>query len=393
MEFTTRTETVNKLASFSNSVTNKPSFLPGIISRDVAKPMAGGESHTPSILQKTLKLVKYEWKVVDDEDGEQSGFSGGQGRKEMKQKYLIYLCDKVTACGGWGDRQRGFVNAYLIAYLTGRRFGINMTVPCDIRRFYVPNLVNWEVSEEEVRGRSTRYIHAVGKENQYSFHDNLTRIDFNEVYPEDVIYLRTNVEHYWALRQNPHYKKTFPPWLIHGRPRFFDDAWQWLMKPTPLLQDMAVSLLMDWGWFNRSKPLACAHIRIGVSKYNPEDSRKINDIKKLGALWEFLQPYAKNGSVIFMASDNLVVRETSREKFGSAHRDTGGIVVHVDKQRDEDNACEGFQFALLDQFILTLCDILITTNSNFSFRAVLIRANVKGLYFFGNGKIKRVYAI
>lgn len=50
-----------------------------------------------------------------------------------------------------------------------------MTVPCDIRRFYVPNLVNWEVSEEEVRGRSTRYIHAVGKENQYSFHDNLTR--------------------------------------------------------------------------------------------------------------------------------------------------------------------------------------------------------------------------
>nr|KAG5695904.1 hypothetical protein BaRGS_017342 [Batillaria attramentaria] len=125
-------------------------------------------------------------------------------------------------------------SAFLLANVTHRRFGINMTLPCDVIDYYVPNDVNWNISESEILGKSYRVINNVGHN---AFHDSLLKIDFEKTYPEDVIFLRTNVEHFWAIRSNPNFKTTLPQWAKHGRPKFFRDAWNMLMKPAEHLTD------------------------------------------------------------------------------------------------------------------------------------------------------------
>ncbi|KAK7089322.1 uncharacterized protein [Littorina saxatilis] len=313
------------------------------------------------------------------------------GTNPHRQKYLIYLCDGRRPCAGWGDRQRGLVSTFLIAYVTGRRFGINMTNPCNLNRFYQPNQVAWNVTESDIQNKSVRFIDSMDAKG--AFHGNLLKVDVDEAYPEDVIFVRTNVEHFWSVRGNPHYKKKLPPLALHGRPWFFKEAWSMLMKPTQHLQDHAEDFLRQCRYFNRTKPFVCAHVRIGVSKYNPKDTEKRNDVNKLGALWDFLQAYVSNGSDVFLATDNPDVREMSRKKFGSAHHDTGGVILHVDKtrgDRDQERACLGFEYALLDQHVLTQCDVLVTSNSMFSARAALIRGTVENLFHFANGNVTKV---
>ncbi|GFR80186.1 hypothetical protein ElyMa_000574600 [Elysia marginata] len=72
-------------------------------------------------------------------------------------KYLIYLCDGHAHCYGLGDRQRGIVATYYLAELTDRRFGIIMTAPSDIRDFYQPNLVKWNVTDSDLPQNATKY--------------------------------------------------------------------------------------------------------------------------------------------------------------------------------------------------------------------------------------------
>nr|KAG5695905.1 hypothetical protein BaRGS_017343 [Batillaria attramentaria] len=49
-------------------------------------------------------------------------------------------------------------------------------------------------------------------------------------------------------------------------------------------------------------------------------------------LWNFLEPYVKNGSHLFLATDSHEVRNMTRARFGDVVHDTGGKIVHVDKQ-------------------------------------------------------------
>ncbi|KAK7482173.1 hypothetical protein BaRGS_00026638 [Batillaria attramentaria] len=302
--------------------------------------------------------------------------------KPSRVKYLIYLCDRGWSCGGWGDRQRGMASAFLLANVTHRRFGINMTLPCDVINYYVPNDVNWNISESEIKGKSYRVINNVGHN---AFHDSLLKIDFEKTYPEDVIFLRTNVEHFWAIRSNPNFKTTLPQWAKHGRPKFFRDAWNMLIKPTEHLTDHLERVLLDAHFYNKTSPFVCAHVRIGCSKSNPEDSVVRNDVNQLGPLWEFLSAYVRNGSHVFLATDSSEVREMSREKFGHAHHDTGGAIFHIDKQRQRKDACEGF-----DQLVLKRCEVLVTSNSMFSSRAALIRGTNSGLYHYDKGRMRKV---
>ena len=73
-----------------------------------------------------------------------------------REKFLIYLCDNKTYCYGLGDRQRGIASTYYLAELTGRRFGMIMTSPSNIREFYEPNLVNWDIPQSELPKNATK---------------------------------------------------------------------------------------------------------------------------------------------------------------------------------------------------------------------------------------------
>ena len=71
-------------------------------------------------------------------------------------------------CGGWGDRQRGLVGMFVLALVTGRRFGINMTVPCNVTNFFMPNEYNWIIQEHEIANKSYILLDDMGSRSKVS---------------------------------------------------------------------------------------------------------------------------------------------------------------------------------------------------------------------------------
>ena len=111
----------------------------------------------------------------------ETSLSASQGRKGSK-KYVIFVCDERRSCGGWGDRQRGLVGVYALAIVTGRQFGIIMTVPCNITNVYVPNRVNWVIPDHELQGKSSISIMDMGSKARIT--GRLGTMDFNAEYPK-----------------------------------------------------------------------------------------------------------------------------------------------------------------------------------------------------------------
>ena len=198
-------------------------------------------------------------------------------------KFLIYTCRRDTRwCGGWSDRQKGMVNAFLLALVTNRRFGIKMTTPCDVRKLYVPNEYNWIVRDQDIEGNKTKLsIRSIDKAT--SFQADLFTMDFNARYPQDVIFLTTNNEHHKAIIANPLYRKSLPLWARQSMAQLFHDAWHTLMKPSPLLQQRMDSFLTrSLHFVTRTKPLVGLHVRVGTSASLKDTEVRVNNFTTLG---------------------------------------------------------------------------------------------------------------
>ncbi|KAK7477606.1 hypothetical protein BaRGS_00031154 [Batillaria attramentaria] len=298
------------------------------------------------------------------------------------QKYLIYLCDSARSCGGWGDRQRGLVSAFILANITDRRFGIIMTSPCNITKFYIPNEVNWVIPAHELDGKSYTTIDDMDSRRSMGRRFAAKDFDFNKEFPQDVVYLRSNVEYIAGLRslRKGFYGKKVPDWARKSVLNTFRIAWGMLMKPTKMLQKHMEEFLSTMNFNNRFNSLVCAHVRLGRSNTINMDSAIRTPMSALPLLWVFLDPYIQKGSKLFLATDSYVVRDMARDKFGDSVYMTGGSIMHVDKQASWPRACEAFDVALLEQLILTKCDVLVTSRSMFSQRAAAIRGTTKDLF-------------
>lgn len=196
-------------------------------------------------------------------------------------KFLIYKCDRDDRlCGGWADRQKGMVSAFLLALVTNRRFGITMTTPCDVRKFYLPSEYNWIIQDKDIEGKTRRTVRSI--DSATSFHEDLFSVDFNGRYPEDVIFLTTNNEHSKAITANPLYQKSLPVWARQPLSEFFRDAWRILMKPSPLLQHRLDSFLHSLHFVTRTRPLVGLHVRVGKSASLKDFSVRIANLSALG---------------------------------------------------------------------------------------------------------------
>ncbi|XP_070202382.1 uncharacterized protein [Littorina saxatilis] len=301
------------------------------------------------------------------------------------KKFLVFYCPQNAKCSGWGDQQRGIVDVFLLACIAKRHFRIILQSPCDVRNFYVPNKYNWIADEREFQGRTQRIIPKSVLTGKLK-----TMADFNAVLPEDVIYVSTNGGHFTEIMANPNFKSYMPTWAETFLAHHFHNAWDILMKPSARLQQRLEAFLHSVGFYNRTHPLVGVHVRVGKNPSNPNEVLHINDVDKTGPLWEFLDHYVRNGSHIFLASDSAEVRNISRSRFGTAHHDTDGVILHVAKQRHDPRACQGYEDALLDQLILTKCDVLVKSKSGFSLRAGYIRGRADDLFFYHQGNITKV---
>ncbi|CAL1544411.1 unnamed protein product, partial [Lymnaea stagnalis] len=305
-------------------------------------------------------------------------------------RYVVYLCDSSKLCGGWGDRQRGITSLYLLARLAGRQFKIIMSTPCDLSRFYVPSKVDWLVTGNELVTSSSIVVNDIFDQGVVS---RVASGDFNEQFPQEVIYVQSNSDYYDKLRKNSIYSTLLNQWggLVRRKARF-TWAWRDLMKPSPLLlthleriMDPKIRPIYDLG----NSPLICGHVRMGKNPTIPMDEAlSFFTLNDLPLLYDFLQGKDKNrDAFFFVASDFEQVRGKSRERFGDRLIDYGGKIIHIDRQRGDRKACAGFEVALMDQLVLSLCDVLVICKSGFSKYASYLSNTSEPVYILEGGQI------
>ena len=229
-----------------------------------------------------------------------------QGRNDS-QKYVIFVCDEAHECMGWGDRQRAMVGVYALSIVTRRKFGIIMTVPCNITNFYVPNRVNWIIPDHELQGKSS--ISIMDVRSKAKMRTMLASMDFNAEYPQDVVYIRTNEPYRNGIRNHRVYRKRLPVWARGTSSKFFFHGWHTLMKPAERLAKRLRDFLHRIDFSNRTQPLACAHVRMGRSETLKADTEVRCNISDIPVLWNFLDGWVKKGSHVFLATDSVKVRD------------------------------------------------------------------------------------
>ncbi|KAL8562166.1 hypothetical protein ACOMHN_042001 [Nucella lapillus] len=138
-------------------------------------------------------------------------------------------------------------------------------------------------------------------------------------------------------------------------------------------------------------PLVCAHLRMGRNPDLPEDTGVWNDATSVQTTFTFLQDllYTQKGGFVFVATDDQGVRVAARNRFQTRLLDHGGTIVHVDRQRELIHACAGFETAILDQLVLSQCDVLVMSRSGFSRHAAYLRHQQQhGLFLLNEGVIE-----
>ncbi|BFZ06118.1 hypothetical protein BsWGS_09157 [Bradybaena similaris] len=313
------------------------------------------------------------------------------------ERYIVYLCHSSLTCAGWGDRQHGIFSAYLLSLVTNRTFKVEMQSPCPLSKLYHPRLLNWKVNQSELQGLSSTHLYAL---NDRKFRESMRIIDFDEEYPQDVVYLTTNYDYFYNLKANPKYKDIFRQ-KVKGRPRpiLFADLWQSIFKMnkrvvrkyTPALKKAHPS---------KSHKLACAHVRFGRNPTIPTDSDVRNTLTTIKPLWKYLDKHSDPQKYrIFVASDWQGFREKVNTMYKNISIDIEGDVIHIDKLKDHTkrenttnvapvDPCSGFEKVIADQYVLSKCDILLLTYSVFGKAAAYLRRSNNDLYLMENGTIK-----
>ena len=122
---------------------------------------------------------------------------------ENSKRYLIYHCK--SNCGGFGDRLRGIVNAFVLSRITGRKFGIFHPTPCPLENFFAQNQYPWKVEENVLELKSSKI---------YSFMNSqkLPSNNMTSYFKEDVVYLKSNTDITGQLIRQADVQKRLP-WI------------------------------------------------------------------------------------------------------------------------------------------------------------------------------------
>ncbi len=76
-------------------------------------------------------------------------------KENQIKKYLVYICEN-RGCGGIADRIKGIMSVYALALMTDRKLIVNMTFPCKLDKYLIPNEVDWS---QTVPANSLKSIH------------------------------------------------------------------------------------------------------------------------------------------------------------------------------------------------------------------------------------------
>jgi len=308
------------------------------------------------------------------------------------ESFIVYLCNKNLTCAGWGDRQHGIFSAYLLSLVTNRTLKVEMDSPCPLWKLYHPRLVNWKINGSELHGLSSTHIYAL---NDREFREYMKVIDFNKEFPQDVVYITTNYDYYYNLKENPNYQLTFKK-QVRNRPRpiLFADLWQAIFKFNKrVIRKFSKSLKIAHP--TKQHKLVCAHVRFGRNPTIPTDGDVRNTLSSITPLWSYLEKYSDPSKYrLFVASDWQAFRDKVKDIYKNVTTDIDGQIVHIDKISTKSNItnaeeqCNGFEKVIADQHVLSQCDILLLTYSVFGKAAAYLRRSNNDLFLMENNTIK-----
>ncbi|ESP02162.1 hypothetical protein LOTGIDRAFT_157316 [Lottia gigantea] len=302
--------------------------------------------------------------------------------EKKNEKYLVYLCDEKRDCGGWGDRQRGIVSLFLLSLVWKRTFKILISSPCDIKPYYTPTKeYNWIFTDDELKGlkdQKTKTLDFVGVD------EPLMNMNMNSSEIADVLYIKTNCVNFLIIALK--YANFLPVYLRKkGRASIFRESWNRFMIPTDKLLSQVVKI-DSRGEINSDakklgKELVCAHLRIGHSKYLPNDYVGF-PLVAVPKVWNFIDDNFHKKSRIFVATDNLDVRKSAISKYGRRYIGSYAYTMNPDNMRSNLTlACSSQESAYVDQLMLSKCDVLIFyRRSGFSIHASYLKTEWTNIY-------------
>ena len=294
--------------------------------------------------------------------------------KFKHKRMMIYSCTSYkSVCGGWGDRLRGLYSVYMLSVLQKRTFGIEITKPCTIEKFYRPNILDWRVPLNAFYGKQVGRSHFLHHHSPpYPVEEILAKIP-----DTDIVRVTFNQDYIDAFRFHKLGNKTFTflKHLCHSEIRKI--IYHGLFKLTDPLEE-ELNKFFDEQVGNHT--LISAQIRVGdVISKKPRLYKE-----DLAKIWDFLLQYRnKSNCKIFIASDKQNVKEHAHYIFGDQFVGFNEPIIHIDQVRDRNKtACQGHRLSLLEFAVLARSDTLMLTRSGFGVEAAYLRPTSDNLYCF-----------
>lgn len=296
---------------------------------------------------------------------------------QKESKILAYRC--VRDCGGWADRLKGIIQAYMLSLLSKRKFAIVMKEPSDIEHFLTPNLLNWHLNENDTSNLS------VGEVDNKFLHDAIAvqyeRFDYDpeKLFDKDLVYVIANQDWTRTLRKLSVAPSRFPEIYKYHSSDLTRIIYHGLFKPTTELLSL-VDEFFDTQ--TGGKKLACLHARMGEQIYLRYTFDEI-----MTPLQFLKDHYSGNDYKVMIATDNNKVKNFSKTFFPNfVDTSYSGPIMHIDymrnASRDDDIKERAFMRSMVDHMILTRCDTLVLTASGFGISAGMLRHTSRNLYVY-----------
>jgi hypothetical protein len=213
-------------------------------------------------------------------------------------KWLIYECSSKFVCGGWADRLKGIMSVYALSLMTNRHFLINITSPCNFSKLFLPNLINWSLTQSY--NNFTNVVHMNCMNQRKPRPECLRKFEVKEVIEdmekEDAPYilaLTSNREWLEFFSRQKSFRsqilangfKTNENFKIH---LVFHQWYKKLFKLAPELNQKYENI-KNKAQLDETIRVYCAQIRIGGSRPHVPFDARFNEIGVQKLFWKFIR--------------------------------------------------------------------------------------------------------
>lgn len=314
------------------------------------------------------------------------------------KKTLIYSCRSF--CGGWGDRLRGILSAYILALLSNRRFLIDMNFPCDIEKGIQPHRVDWTYSSIFKQKNRTRLTINTMASWQSAYRTQITELirskDFVRAwFTYDDVVLSTNADYIVHALKNPFVSKQVQHLFNQTSvarvtmENLFPFLYEFLFQPSVSVRrrvDVILGAAMN-------RPLVCFHIRLGKNPSNQFDYAFRSRENTSQVMMQYVDQHHWNQSepLIFVTSDSSEAIADVLHHYPTSSMTIVGPILHIDRfDRRTARTCDGFEKVIADFYVLGECQSLFASRSGFSRWAHRRREHFNSNFFIFEEKSGRL---